>query len=112
MNRWRGLLRLWLVGTAVWLIGWAIFIRLTCHTLPDGKLMCQAAPGGWVARWGEFAAWSYFELLLLGLSVPAGISSWALSRPGWSEASSPRDGVEHDIKTVPRCDAGPASSAG
>lgn len=73
MNWRRGLLRLWLVGTAVWLIGWAIFIRLTCHTLPDGKLMCQAAPGGWVAGWGEFAAWSYVELLLLGLSVPAGI---------------------------------------
>lgn len=73
MNWRRGLLRFWLVGTAIWLIGWAIFIRLTCHPLPDGKLMCHAAPGGWVARWGEFAAWSYVELLLLGLSVPAGI---------------------------------------
>lgn len=33
--------------------------------------MCEARPGGWFAHLGEFAAWSYVKLLLLGLSVPA-----------------------------------------
>lgn len=71
---WRnGLLRLWLIGTAAWLMGWAFFIHQTCHSLPNGKLMCGARPDGWFAHLGEFAAWTYFKLFVLGISVPVGI---------------------------------------
>jgi hypothetical protein len=71
---WRnGLLRLWLIGTAAWLMGWAFFIHLTCHSLPNGTLMCSARPDGWFAHLGAFAAWTYFELFVLGISVPVGI---------------------------------------
>lgn len=67
-----GLLRLWLIATAAWLVGWAFLIHQTCHSLPDGTLLCAARPDGWFAHLGAFATWTYFKLLLLGLSVPVG----------------------------------------
>lgn len=69
----RGLLWLWFIATAAWLAGWAFFIHLTCHSLPDGRLLCGARPDGWFAHLGAFATWTYFKLLLLGLSVPVGV---------------------------------------
>jgi len=69
----RGLLWVWLIATAAWLVGWALFIRQACHSLPDGRLLCGAKPDGWFAHLGEFAAWTYFKLFLLGISVPVGV---------------------------------------
>jgi hypothetical protein len=68
----RGLFRLWLISTAAWLVGWALFMHRACHSVPGGKLLCEARPDGWFAHLGGFATWTYFKLLLLGISVPVG----------------------------------------
>lgn len=54
----RGLLRLWLIGSAAWLIGWTLFIRGRCHALPDGRLMCQNERDGILSFLGDLAAWT------------------------------------------------------
>jgi hypothetical protein len=69
----RGLLRLWLIGSTAWLIGWILFIRGRCHALPDGGLMCQNDRGGILSFLGDFAAWTPLQLYLLGLSVPVAV---------------------------------------
>lgn len=69
----RGLLGLWLIGSAAWLIGWILFIRGRCHALPDGSLMCQNDRDGVLSFLGDFAAWTPIQLYLLGLSVPVAV---------------------------------------
>jgi hypothetical protein len=69
----RGLLRLWLIGGAAWLIGWVLFIRGRCHGLPDGGLLCQNDRDGVLSFLGDFAAWTPVQLYSLGLAVPVAV---------------------------------------
>jgi len=69
----RGLFRLWLIASAIWLIGWVLFIRGRCHALPNGGFMCRNDRDGVLAFLGDFAAWTPMQLYLLGLVVPAAV---------------------------------------
>jgi hypothetical protein len=81
----RGLLRLWLIASAAWLIGWTLFIRGRCHALPDGRQMCQNDRDGVLSFLGDFAAWTPLQLYLLGLTVPMAVLvvGWVIVAFGW-----------------------------
>ena len=81
----RGLLTLWLIGSAAWLIGWVLFIRSRCHALPDGRQLCQNDRDGVLAFLGDFAAWTPLQLYLLGLTVPLAVlvASSLIVALGW-----------------------------
>lgn len=87
----RGLFLLWLIATGAWLMGWALFIRQSCHSRPDGKLLCHAAPDGWFAHLGDFSAWTYFKLFALGITVPVAVFVlgivvvWLMRAVGWQK---------------------------
>ena len=73
MNSNRALFQLWLIGTAIWSIGWTILVRQNCLSLLDGQFWCRANPDGWLARFGSYAEWSPLEVYLLGLAAPGAI---------------------------------------
>ncbi len=73
MNWKRALVRLWLIATALWSIGWAIVIRQNCQSLPNGQLWCRAELDGWLVRLGNYAEWSQLQVYLLGFTAPAAV---------------------------------------
>jgi hypothetical protein len=86
MNWRAGVFRLWLLGTAAWMIGWALLVSMSCHLLPDGKLVCRTVSSHWIAEWIDRTTWSYLKIGLVGFSVPAIVlvvgaaTVWATSR--------------------------------
>ena len=84
---WRGgLFRLWFIGTAAWMVFWAILVSMSCHLLPDGKLVCQTVSNHWIAELIDRTTWTYLKIGLVGFSVPAIVlvvgaaTVWATSR--------------------------------
>lgn len=84
---WRhGLFSLWLVGTAIWMVGWTITLNMNCHLMPNGKLACRIELDSWIADLIDRNTWSFFKLGLLGFSIPAAVlvvgivTAWATSR--------------------------------
>ena len=90
----RGLFRLWLVGTAAWLIGWMLFIRGRCHPLPDGGLMCQHDRAGMLGFLGDFVSWTPMQVYLLGISVPVAVLIVGLTIAGIGRLWRRRPGQE------------------
>jgi hypothetical protein len=92
MNWQRGLLRVWVVGSLVWFVGWIIYIAATCelkHVPGDAEgvltTLCYTGFSGWMTQYGSFTALDYASIAASGLSVPAaallaGIGiSWAVN---------------------------------
>ena len=81
-----GSFRLWLLGTAAWMILWAVMVGMACHLLPDGKMTCRTVSNHWIAEWIDRTTWSYFKIGLVGFSLPAAVLVcgavvvWAASR--------------------------------
>lgn len=86
MNWRHGLFSLWLVATAIWMVGWTILLNMNCHLTLNGKLVCRVEPGSWIADLIDRNTWTYFKLGLVGFSVPAAVlaigtvAAWATSR--------------------------------
>lgn len=71
MKSGRALFQLWLVGTAIWMIGWVIAINSNCAPSPGGRLVC--APESLFHRMELIGARpaTVVELAPWGLIVPA-----------------------------------------
>jgi uncharacterized membrane protein len=68
---WRsGLLRLWLVGAAAWLLGWTLFVREKCLATPGGSFLCTHDSAALQGLRGAFATWGPLELYLFGFAIP------------------------------------------
>jgi hypothetical protein len=86
MNWRQGLLRFWLLGTAAWMVLWAIMVSMACHLLPDGRLNCRTMSSHWIADWIDRTTWTYFKIGLVGFAPPAAvlvvgaIVAWASAR--------------------------------
>jgi hypothetical protein len=68
-----GLLRLWAIASAIWLIGWTLFVRQRCHSNPDGSYLCMYDGRALQGGQGEIVSWGPLELYLLGFAVPAAV---------------------------------------
>lgn len=68
-----GLLRLWAIASAIWLIGWTLFIRQKCHSNPDGSYLCMRSERTLQDARGELASWAPIELYLFGFAVPLAV---------------------------------------
>jgi hypothetical protein len=81
-----GLLRLWAIGAAAWMVLWTVLVSMSCHLLPDGKLTCRTVSSHWIADWIDRTTWSYLKIGLVGFALPAvvlvagAIAVWATSR--------------------------------
>lgn len=73
LNWSRGLFLLWLVGTGVWMSLWAVLVTMSCHRQPDRRLDCQAISQSLFGPWIERRAWDYWELALIGFSLPLAV---------------------------------------
>ena len=79
------LLQLWLVGTAVWMIGWVIVINSNCAPGDKAYLVCRP---DFLARLADLigaGGVTFIQLALWGLAVPllvlvAGIVAFRLLR--------------------------------
>src|SRR5262245_7481619 len=74
MNLKRGLLRLWIIATVLWLAGfvWYFWTHL-CIYSTDNRLMCLVGEDDWVGRLSEFSISTYGRLSMIALSVPVGV---------------------------------------
>ena len=68
-----GLLRLWAIASAIWLIGWTLFVRQKCLSNPDGSYLCMHDGRGLQDARGAVASWGPLELYLLGFTVPVAV---------------------------------------
>lgn len=73
MNPRRGLLWLWLIFSALWLIGWTLVVRQHCHVQAGGTFWCQHERAGMQALFGQFASWTPLQVYLLGLVIPLAV---------------------------------------
>jgi hypothetical protein len=64
------LFQLWLVGTAIWMIGWTILINSNCAPLPSGQLVCQPEFLSHLTALAGVRPATFVEFALCGLSVP------------------------------------------
>ncbi len=65
-----GLLRLWAIASAIWLIGWTLFVRQKCHLGLDGSYLCMHDGRVLQDVRGAVASWGPLELYLFGFAVP------------------------------------------
>lgn len=68
-----GLLRLWAIASAIWLIGWTLFVRQRCHSNPDGSYLCMHDGRILQDARGAMASWGPLELYLFGFAVPVAV---------------------------------------
>jgi hypothetical protein len=86
MNWRTGLLRLWMIGTAAWLIGWTLFVRQKCYSTSSGSFWCVHDSETLKGLRGPSDLWGPLELYLLGAAVPlavllaGAIVVWAMRR--------------------------------
>lgn len=86
MNWPRGLFTLWLIGSAIWMIGWALLVRQNCSVMPNGDLWCRAEEQGLLIQLGQYSAWTQFQIYLLGFTMPLAVLlvgtllAWLLGR--------------------------------
>lgn len=93
MNVRRGLFRLWIVASVVWVAIWFTFIWATCTTHANGQVtFCSTDFSGWQSEWGGFTFWDYARIAEIALGIPVLILAlgsallWALS--GFSKKSN------------------------
>jgi hypothetical protein len=80
MNLKRGLFRVWLVASGVWVAGWLIYIWATCdlkHVPGDEPpnqyvTVCYTNFSGWMTQVSYFTIWDYGSIALSALAVPVG----------------------------------------
>ena len=65
-----GLFQLWLVGTAVWMIGWIIMINSNCASGESGALVCRPDFLPHISAFVASRPVTMMELALWGLTVP------------------------------------------
>lgn len=80
MNLKRGLFRLWLLGSGIWLAGWFIFIWATCELkqYPGSGdkpweayvQICYTGFSSWMTQVRNFTVWDYASIVGSGLAVP------------------------------------------
>jgi hypothetical protein len=72
MNLQRGLLRVWAIGSAAWLVGWTCYIWATCNRfeLGDYALFCLSGFSGVRTRLEFFSFWDYANVFMMGAIVP------------------------------------------
>lgn len=78
MNLKRGLLRIWLVASGMWLVGWFLYIWATCDLKhvpgdqPDNSYvtLCYTGFSGWMTQVRYFTIWDYASIILSGIAVP------------------------------------------
>jgi hypothetical protein len=66
----RGLFRIWVVASIVWLVGWLWYVWATCKTDNERLLYCYTSFfDDWMQR-GDFTFWYYAKLIATGMVVP------------------------------------------
>ena len=65
-----GLFQLWLVGTAIWMIGWIIMINSNCASEESGVLVCRPDFLQQISAFVASRPVTMMELALWGLTVP------------------------------------------
>ena len=85
MKSGRGLFQLWLIGTAIWMVGWVIAIHSSCAPLPDGELVCRPDFLVRIAKLAGTPPFTFAELALWGLPLPlvvliVGVAAFGLFR--------------------------------
>lgn len=79
MNWKRGLLRMWALGSLLWLGGWLFYVWESCRlvALPGGqehREMCFTSLfDDWMSQPGYFGWWEYLRIAISGLSVPLAV---------------------------------------
>ena len=92
MNWRRGLIRVWIVAGAAWLVGWLGYVGATCTTptLPpnlggETVTLCHTHlfDGGWANQVRNFTFWDYASIAWTGLAPLAALVGVSL---GWVAA--------------------------
>jgi hypothetical protein len=66
----RALFQLWLVGTAIWMIGWIITINSNCLRFESGRVVCQPEFLSELTDLIGVSPATFLEFALWGASVP------------------------------------------
>jgi hypothetical protein len=72
MNLRRGLFRVWIAATFLWLAAYALYFWSTCFYSADDTLMCWIGDEDWTRPISGFSIRDYVRLSMIGLSVPLG----------------------------------------
>jgi hypothetical protein len=81
MNLRRGLFRIWVVASLIWLIGWHWYVWATCETkhIPFSSQgepwkeyvkFCYTGFGEWMTQVQNFTFWDYASIAATGVGVP------------------------------------------
>src|SRR5437870_1511027 len=74
MNVKRGVLRIWLVASATWVVGWAGYVRWTCQRVlygpTEGQWFCYVGFSDWMPFVSDFGFIHYASLASVALGVP------------------------------------------
>lgn len=78
MNIRRGLLRLWMAGTGIWLIYWIWYYERTCDFVKGEGLLCEdrSHAVGWVGNYfigGPFVPPDLLHIAVLTIGLPLAI---------------------------------------
>jgi hypothetical protein len=96
VNARRGLFRLWIVGSAIWIVGWSIYVWNTCWAAADAKdpfVICRTSLfSGGMREVRAFNLSDYVDLAVSVFLIPVGtlvgglIIAWIVV--GFKRASS------------------------
>lgn len=77
MNWTRGLFRVWVIASVVWVGGWTAYVLTTCNRVhvpgsPEGTLtkVCYTGLSGWQSQVPSFTFADYASLVATGLGIP------------------------------------------
>jgi len=68
----RGLFRLWIVVSLVWVAGWVGYIRATCVTIVYREYCRTGLFGEWLSPL-PFTLWNYANIAAVAVGVPVAI---------------------------------------
>lgn len=82
MNWRRGLFRLWITASVLWIVGWPVYIASTCarpSADPAHRLYCRADFGQWFPALDDFGPWEYATIAFYDLAPPLAVllAGWA-----------------------------------
>jgi hypothetical protein len=65
----KGMLRLWIAASVVWLVGWAAYVFKTCE-FQNVQWYCYTGFGEWMSPITYLTFWDYASLIATGMSFP------------------------------------------
>jgi hypothetical protein len=67
----RGLLRVWVIASLIWLAGWLLYFWATCNLNPDNDLYCYTSfLDDWMKPAPYFTFLDYASIVATGMVVP------------------------------------------